>query len=85
MHQAIQQFIGDRCHQHAVIKCPVKAFVSAFRLSLPPEQRRAWPRTSVVTELSQSYRIDVDPQSMRFTIHGLALLPAGSHLLPAAG
>jgi hypothetical protein len=84
MHDALKQFIAGRCERHDLVKCPVKAFASAFRLSLPPEQRRQWPRTAIVTELAKSFRVALDEHSARFYIYGLGL-PAASHLLTVAG
>ncbi len=81
MNQIISQFLVTRCHMHATARCPFKQFVNAFRLTLPAELRRQWPRTRVLAELSKSFSIEMDRHSQRFNVLGLALLPQASHLI----
>jgi hypothetical protein len=75
MHKELTQFIMARC-QRITPACstPIKNVMDSFHSTMDAAQRKQWPRTRLVGELSKEFRIVFD-RSGRWAASGLGLLP----------
>jgi hypothetical protein len=72
MDAKLSTFITTRGHLHVSCSTPLKTLADHFRRTLEPSERNRWPRTRLVSELSQQFKLTVDAAG-RWTVIGLGL------------
>jgi hypothetical protein len=88
MHSQLVSFVMQYC-QRVTPSCstPLKSVIQSYHGTLDAAERKRWPRTRVVGELSKEFKIIFD-RSQRWCVAGLGLLPndmpirQGGHLIP---
>ena len=76
MSQSLRSFI-DTCHKGPALRTPVKAFLAAFRATLPNAEQSRWKRSRLLVELTAA-GLPVGYVGGVATIGGLSLSePAG--------
>ena len=73
MSQSLRSFI-DGCHKGPAYRTPVKAFLAAFKATLPAAEQRWWNRSRMLVELAAA-GIPVGRIAGVSAIGGLLLTP----------